>query len=219
MDRITDAFIWPVHDPKWFTKMLIIALIAIIPIVGGINAIGWMLASLDNLRRGEEVLAPGNFSYLGRGVRLFVVQLVYALVFAALAAAVYIPAVLLASGQTHGSADAGSIALAIFLSLLALSVAVLGSLALTFATPAIVVATDAGGIAAGLSVGAVVRRSLRNPTNTLIAGLMLIAAGFISSLGTILCGVGAFFTLAYALAIQAWVFRSFEVGSPADKAA
>jgi hypothetical protein len=219
MDRITDAFIWPVRDPKWFTKMLFIALILLIPIVGGINATGWMLASLDNLRNGDERLAEANFSYLGRGVRLFVVQLIYILAFGALAAAVYVPALLLATSQSHGAANAGTIALAIFLSLLSLSVAVLGSLAITFATPAIVLATDAGGIAGGLKVGAVVRRSLRNPTNTLIAGLMLIAAGFIGSLGTVLCGVGVLFTLTYALAVQVWVFRSFETGSPAAKAA
>jgi UPF0716 family protein affecting phage T7 exclusion len=54
---------------------------------------------------------------------------------------------------------------------------------------------------------------LEKPTNTLIAGLMLIAAGFISSLGVIACMIGFLFTAAYALAVQAWVFRSFESGS------
>ena len=58
MDRITDAFAWPLRDPDWLTKVLIIALILLIPIVGGINGLGWMLASLDRLRAGEERLAP-----------------------------------------------------------------------------------------------------------------------------------------------------------------
>ena len=58
-----------------------------------------------------------------------------------------------------------------------------------------------------------------NIANTLIAGLMLIAAGFIGSLGLVACGVGVLFTMAYALAIQAWVVRSFEIGSPAATAA
>jgi hypothetical protein len=219
LDRITDAFIWPVRDPQWLTKILIIGLICLVPIVGGINAIGWMMASIDRLRNGEERLAEANFSHLGRGAQLFVVQLVYVLALGALTAAVYIPALLLAAGQSHGSGDAASISLVILLSLLSLSIAVLGSLAFTFATPAIVLATDRGGIAGGLDVRSVVRRSLENPTNTLIAGLMLIAAGFISSLGIVACGVGMLFTLTYALAVQAWVFRSFEIGSPAAKAA
>jgi uncharacterized membrane protein YvlD (DUF360 family) len=54
--------------------------------------------------------------------------------------------------------------------------------------------------------------------NTLIAGLMLIAASFVSSLGVIACGIGAVFTAAYALAMQAWIIRSFELGSTAPKA-
>jgi hypothetical protein len=49
--------------------------------------------------------------------------------------------------------------------------------------------------------------------STLIAGLMLIAAGFIGSLGTVACGIGVLFTTAYATAMQAWIIRSFEVGS------
>jgi hypothetical protein len=216
LDRITDAFIWPVRDPQWLTKILIIGLIGLIPIVGGINAIGWMLASIDRLRGGEQRLAEANFSYLARGVQLFVVQLVYVLALGVLIAAVYVPALVLAARQSHGSADAATISLVILLSVLSLSIAVLGSLAFTFATPAIVLATDKGGIVGGLDIRSVVRQSLANPTNTLIAGLMLIAAGFISSLGIVACGIGMLFTLTYALAVQAWVFRSFEIGSPAS---
>jgi hypothetical protein len=48
---------------------------------------------------------------------------------------------------------------------------------------------------------------------------MLIAAGFVGSIGLLACGVGVLFTTAYALAMQAWVVRSFEVGSPAANAA
>jgi hypothetical protein len=48
---------------------------------------------------------------------------------------------------------------------------------------------------------------------------MLIAAGFVGSLGMVACGVGILFTTAYALAMQAWIVWSFEVGSPAAKAA
>jgi len=56
-----------------------------------------------------------------------------------------------------------------------------------------------------------VRRSL---VNTLIAGLMLIAAHFVASLGLFVCGIGVVFTNAYALAMQAWIVRSFEIGPP-----
>jgi Protein of unknown function (DUF4013) len=217
MERVTDAFIWPARDPAWLTKLLIISLILLIPIVGLINGLGWMLASMDRLRAGEERLAPANLRHIRRGIRLFVVQLVYALVVAAIAAIVYLPGLLLAVSQGHQTnANALVILLSIMLNLIAFGVATLGSLLLTFITPAMVLATDAGGIAGGLRFREVLRRSRANLNNTLIAGLMLIAASFVSSLGAILCVVGVVLTATYALAMQAWVFRSFELGSKAS---
>src|SRR5260370_486354 len=77
----------------------------------------------------------------------------------------------------------------------------------------------AGGVGAGWSIGAIARRSRANPVNTLIAGLMLIAASFVSSIGVIACGIGVVFTAPYALAMQAWIIRSFEIGSADRQAA
>src|SRR2546428_11736262 len=89
MDRITDAFLWPFRDPGWPAKIGIIGLILLIPIVGSINGLGWMLAALDGLRAGGERLPPANLSYLGRGFRLFVVNFVYYFAIFVVAAAVY----------------------------------------------------------------------------------------------------------------------------------
>jgi hypothetical protein len=213
LERITDAFTWPTRDPEWLSKVLIIALILLIPVVGAINAIGWMLASLDRLRAGEERLAPANLSHLGRGVRLFVVDLIYELALILIGALLYVPAVLIFAHEGSGTASAGLVSVAVLLSLLTFSVVTLGSLALNFAMPSIVLATDKGGISGGLGVADVLRRARLSMVNTLIAGLMLIAAGFIGSLGTVACGIGVLFTTAYATAMQAWIIRSFEVGS------
>lgn len=213
MDRIADAFAWPFRDPEWPRKLLIIALTLLIPIVGAVNGLGWMLATLDRLRAGEERMAPANLGYLGRGFRLFVVQLAYGLAVSVVALLVYLPALILAVHQGQGQANGGLIVLALFLNVVAFGVATIGALGATFASPAYVLATDRGGIAGGLNVREVWRRSRANVTNTLIAGLMLIAAGFVSSLGGIVCVVGILFTAAYALAMQAWVYRSFESGT------
>ena len=212
MERVTEAFIWPFRDPDWISKLLIIALTLLIPIVGSINGLGWMLASLDNLRAGRDRLAPANLSYLGRGFRLFAVEVIYAIGIALVAIVIFVPAIALASQQGKGSANGALIALAVFLNLLAFSVVTVLSLALYFVTPAIVLATDRGGISGGIQVGAVIRRCRVNLAHTLIAGLMLIAASFVGSLGSILCGVGVLVTTAYALAMQAWIVHSFEKG-------
>ena len=58
MERVGDAFVWPFRDPRWAEKIVIIGLIGLIPIVGGINTLGWLLATVDRLRSGEEQLPP-----------------------------------------------------------------------------------------------------------------------------------------------------------------
>jgi hypothetical protein len=219
VERITEAFTWPVRDPEWLVKLLIMALTLLIPIVGAINGIGWMLATLDRLRAGEERLAPANLTYLGRGIRVFAVQLVYGLVVLGIALVIFVPAVILSVRQGQGIANPAFIGLALLLYLVGFSLVTILRLAIEFASPAIVLATDAGGISGGLQVDGVIRRCRTNLTNTLIAGLMLIAAGFVGSLGTVACGIGVLFTVAYALAMQAWIIRSFEVGSHAAAAA
>ena len=213
MERIADAFVWPFRDPEWVGKVLVMGLILIIPVVGAMNGLGWMLAALDRLRAGEERLPPANFDHLGRGLGLFAVYLVYYLVAVLTAAVLYVPAVLLLASQSSGTPNAGVVSAGVGLSLISYSYLTLVSLAIGFATPAIVLAYDRGGITAGVNVRRVVRVALRTPVNTLIAGLMLIAAGIAGSLGIVVCIVGVFFTQAYALAMQAWIIRSFELGT------
>ena len=213
MDRIGDAFIWPFRDPDWASKIAIIGLILLIPIVGPINGLGWMLAALDRLRAGEERLPSANFDHLGRGVQLFLVLLVYSLALAAVGALLYTPAVVILSIQGRDHPNPLLVLLALALIALTVSVVTLGSLALTFATPSIALAVDREGFAAGLHLGQLGARMRVSLINTLIAGLMLIAAGLVGQLGAAVCLIGVVFTSAYALAMQAWIIRSYELGS------
>jgi hypothetical protein len=47
---------------------------------------------------------------------------------------------------------------------------------------------------------------------------MLIAAGFIGGAGAYLCYVGLILTLPYSLAMEAWIVRSYELGSTPKEA-
>ncbi|HEY1455157.1 MAG TPA: DUF4013 domain-containing protein, partial [Candidatus Dormibacteraeota bacterium] len=187
MERIADAFGWPLRDPRWFGKTLVVALLLLIPVVGVVNGLGWMLAALDRLRAGDQTLPPGNLTYLGRGVRLAVVELVYGLAVVVIGGSVYASGVVILIHEGTGTASAALVAVAVGLSLVSLSLATLGSLALTFALPPIVLATVRGGIPGGLDARAIVKHSRAAGINTVIAGLMLIAAGLVGSLGAVLC--------------------------------
>jgi uncharacterized protein DUF4013 len=213
VDRIGDAFVWPFRDPEWLSKIVIIGLIQLIPIVGGINGLGWMLASLERLRAGEERLPPANFDHLGRGFQLFAVLFVYYFGLFVVGSALYVPGAVILAQQGKESPNGLLVAIGIGLLLMAFSIFTLGSLLMTFLTPSIILAVDGGGIGGGLSPARVLRRARLSLTNTLIAGLMLIAAGLVAQLGAVACLVGVVFTSAYALAMQAWIVRSYELGS------
>src|SRR2546429_1081689 len=107
MDRITDAFVWPFRDPEWPAKIGIIGLILLIPIVGSINGLGWMLAGLGGLRAGEERLPPANLSYLGRGFPPFVVNFVYYFAIFFVAAPVFAAGVVIPGEPGSGGTQTG----------------------------------------------------------------------------------------------------------------
>src|SRR5919202_787812 len=72
---------WFFGIPEWIGPFLLTGLINIIPFVGQMVVLGWMLESRDYARRGLGVVPPAGFSYLGRGFRVWIGQLVYGLVF------------------------------------------------------------------------------------------------------------------------------------------
>ena len=130
-------------------------------------------------------------------------------------AVLYVPGTLILAQQGKDSSSPLLVAVGLGLLLLAFSVVTLGLLVMTFLTPSVVLEFDGGGIPGGLRLGDVLRRARFSLTNTLIAGLMLIAAGLVGQLGSVACFIGVVFTSVYALAMQAWIVRSFELGAAA----
>src|SRR5690349_7557632 len=78
MNSVGDAFGYPFRDPGWLGKLVVQGLILIIPIVGWIAAVGWLVLTYENLRAGRQELAPAGF-HLGKGIGLFGVFLIYAI--------------------------------------------------------------------------------------------------------------------------------------------
>ena len=194
MTSVGDSFAWPFQDPGWFSKMIVQGLIAIIPIIGWIALIGWLLMTIDNYRAGRRELAPAGF-HLERGIALFVVFLIWAVVFG-------IPGGILA-GTGNSSHSAG---LAGFGNLISFVL----SLLLAFLAPAIILHTYRAGFAGGFDVGGIWQTATSNPTNTIVAGLLIYVARIIGVLGVILCCIGLLFTIPYSVAITAGVVAWYE---------
>ena len=200
MNSIGDALGFPFRDPGWVGKIVVQGLILIIPIVGLIATAGWMLMTFDNLRAGRQELAPAGF-HLSRGIGLFGVWLIYAIVLG-------IPGGVLngiGSGM-NANHDFSGTPLTVLGALLNFA----AQLFLYFLLPSIIVMTYHRGFGGGLEVQGVWRMATSNVSNSVMAGLMMFVAGIIAALGIIACCIGVFFTAAYSGAVMVGVASWFE---------
>src|SRR5438067_7837407 len=106
---VGDAFGWVARDPEWIGKTLLMGLIGLIPIVGGLQLTGWMLAMLDNLRAGRQEIPPAGFRYATRGVWLWLAGVLYGLIFVFVFYGSFAVFAIAITALGHGSAgDTGS---------------------------------------------------------------------------------------------------------------
>ena len=200
MNSVGDAFGFPFRDREWVGKIVVQALILIIPIVGLIATAGWMLMTFDNLRAGRQELAPAGF-HLSRGIGLFGAWLIYAIVLS-------IPGDILGGigsgiNANHGYYGGPFTGLGSVLSFGA-------QLLLYFLLPSIIVMTYHHGFSGGLDVPGVWRLATSNVNNSVIAGLMMFVAGLVAAVGLVACCIGVFFTGAYAAVVMTGVASWFE---------
>jgi len=106
MQNVGNSFSLPFKSQNWGSTFVLMGLIALIPIVGWINLLGWMLALVDNYRAGRTNLPPAGFQYIGRGGSLFLVFLVYGIVIGAILIGPFIlilGSAIVSSGSTSGN--------------------------------------------------------------------------------------------------------------------
>ena len=210
MPNIGNSFSLPFRSRGWLGTFALMGLIFLIPIIGQIAILGWTLALLDNYRRGLVELPPPGFQYLGRGINLFVVFLVYAVL---IGLVLGVPILLLIGGTAYtASAEGGNPNSAFFGGSLSAFVgfAQLFQIVVYLFYPAVVAATERGGIGGGLNPALVLSIASAKWSNTIIAGLLIYVGFFLGGLGIFACCIGIIFTIPYGYAVLAGVVRFYE---------
>lgn len=213
------AFTYITKEPRWLMKSALMGLSLFVPIVGSFVHWGYMLETMRRVMAGEAALLP-EWSDLGtilkKGLKAWVVSLVYALPMLLLMFCALIP--VMAATIAGSSEDNSSLSAVSSIILSAMScVAALYSLPMMVIIPAAfgkLAATD--DLKAALQVGEVLGLIRAKPgayigvaVASTVASLALICVGLlIGSIGLI-CGVGLlipFYAVGYANLISAHLY-------------
>ncbi|MCZ6529598.1 MAG: DUF4013 domain-containing protein [Chloroflexi bacterium] len=195
------AFSFPFQDEKWIEKIVIAAVIGIIPIVGWFALLGWSIEIGRRVINGEEqVLA--EWTDFGGLLTLGFKAWLATLVFSIPLIIVWIPVGIFTAVAGSVEGDAGTTIITL-ISFCAICLTLIYGIALLFALPASygrLASTD--GLGEALNFRELWKIVSNAPSAYLIVLLGYLAAGFIAPLGSILCLVGVFLTTAYAMAVE-----------------
>src|SRR5258708_18625229 len=70
------TFHWMWEDERWRYKAVLQSLIFLVPVVGQVALVGWMMTMCDTLVAGSQTVPPAGF-YLRRGIRPLLIGVFY----------------------------------------------------------------------------------------------------------------------------------------------
>jgi hypothetical protein len=199
------AFTYPFEDPEWLRKLGVVALISLIPVIGQIFLIGWMLDLTRRVvTRDATPLPEIDFGkQLVDGLKGMVVGLVYTIPIYIILAPIWIIALL------SGNIDQNTVGWLISLvSICCTGLVVIYSLFLVFIIPAAfanMVVKDSLG--AAFHFGEIMALVKAAPGAYVMVLLgVIVSTGLIAPLGAAACGIGALFTATYAMAVNGHLY-------------
>ena len=196
------SFSFPFQDEDWIKKIVLTAVIPLIPIIGQLALLGWMVELTRRVIRGDAEPLPDWADFGGilmLGLKMFAIGFVYALPLIFIS----IPTAIFDSLIDSESA----VALYTVVMMCFSCFAVIYGLALAFFFPAAVgelAATD--DLGAAINPTNIIARVRAEPSAYLLAFLGTILVGFLAGFGIILCFVGLIFTTVYAYAVQGHLY-------------
>ncbi len=174
---------WFTSTPDWISRILITGLIMLIPIVGSINTYGWTLLAVDMVRQRWRELPPAGFHHLERGVRPFLVSLIYGVIAFLVIGSLAAVAVLLAIS------DRSRLPIAIAVGFVVLLLGFAWWLFILYVFAAILIGADRLGVARALNPRTLLAITRANRPAALKAGATYLVAALVLSLAGSFVGV------------------------------
>jgi len=201
---IGKSFGYVFEDQEWITKVLIGGAILLIPVIGQIVVIGYMLKVAQNIAQGNPRPLPAwdwnEFGdHLMRGLYGFVVELVYFVPYIVVAVLFACVNVLLGAGSRSNAASTVGTLFACLLVPIYL-ITIFACLCMAYAGLARLVATN--NLSEALKFRDVFASVRSNSRPWLMMVLVSILAGLVAGLGLIACGIGVLFTAFYSYLIM-----------------
>lgn len=194
------AFSYVFKDPDWFKKIGLVALCSLIPIIGSFILVGWALEAARNVIEGNSDNALPKLEFgknLGKGFMATLITAIYTIpvaLFTGIASA--------AISFAPQSDDALRIILFILGGCVGLLGLVLGILVWFLSTIAIANFVAKGEFGAAFRFKELFGMLKKSFGSWLLVMLgSILALGIIGPLGTVVCFIGVFLTMAYGQAI------------------
>lgn len=198
------AFSYVTEDEEWVTKILLGGLISLIPIVGTLALIGYMLKTAQNVARGNPRPLPrwGEFGdLLLRGFYGVVISLAYSIPYIAFTVLFSILTSFIGAGassdESSGLAAFGGVLACIFVPLIL--IIAITTVLFVLAAYARYVATDT--LSEAFNFGEVFTLVRTQAGTWLMLLLVGFLAGLAASLGLIACFIGIIFTSFYSYCV------------------
>jgi hypothetical protein len=202
---IGKSFTFVFEDPNWAGKIIIGGLITLIPIVGWLFVIGYLVAIARNIIKGDPQPLP-EWSDFGQifvdGIYGFVIAFVYVLPIIIVSCVYWAPLSLI----SPDSGDGGflfTLLSCCFSAFVFIYAVIVGWF---FIPAALGRYAETSDLASALRFGEVLDVSRADPVAFLIALLIAWVASFLASFGLILCCVGVIFTAFYAQCVTGHIY-------------
>jgi len=202
------ALTYQFKDPDWVKKLLLAALISLIPVMGWVFVFGWSLEVTRRVIKNETQVLPeiDLTRDLVRGLEGFLINLVYNLPVLIITVPLsIILAFTSAEFNNNMQMFAGMWVLSV---LCAFPLAIFYSIAITMITASaygVFLAQDES-LAAGFNLAQVIRQVRKAPTVYFLVLIGQIMCGFIAFFGIAACVVGLVFTMTYSMTVMGHLY-------------